>query len=159
MRSRSQGWPLPMYSLSSSGWYWVSTPDRFDAGIDAVGKRKINDAVFAAIRHRRLCQVLGQHAETAALLRRPSSMATTSCFGNMQILLLEIFCGSPWILKLYSGFFLRPCCRFSGTLCPLPFFPPWFWRVWPPLRRPRRVLPSRKRAPCGAAAFCGSAGR
>ena len=41
--------------------------DRIDAGVDAVGKRKINNAVFAAKRYSRLCNILGQNIQAAAL--------------------------------------------------------------------------------------------
>ncbi len=45
-------------------------PHRLNPGIDAVGKRKVDDPVFAAVGHRRLCQILGQNAQTAALPAR-----------------------------------------------------------------------------------------
>ena len=41
--------------------------DRVDAGVDAVGKREINNAVFAAERYSRLCNILGQNIQAAAL--------------------------------------------------------------------------------------------
>ena len=40
------------------------------SGIDAVGKREINDAVLAAKRHRRLCGLFGQRVKPAALPAR-----------------------------------------------------------------------------------------
>ena len=41
--------------------------DGINAGINAVGKRKIDDAVFAAVGHGRLCDFFRQNAEAAAL--------------------------------------------------------------------------------------------
>lgn len=38
-----------------------------NAGIDAVGKREVNDAVFAAEREGRLCDTLCERIEPAAL--------------------------------------------------------------------------------------------
>ena len=38
-----------------------------DAGVDAVGQREIDDAVFAAEGHRGLGGVLGEHIQTASL--------------------------------------------------------------------------------------------
>ena len=41
--------------------------DGLDAGIDAVGQREVDDAVFAAVGNGRLCDVFGEDAEPAAL--------------------------------------------------------------------------------------------
>ena len=42
-------------------------PHRFDAGIDTVGQREVDDPVFAAIRHRRFGNMAGQGIQPAAL--------------------------------------------------------------------------------------------
>ena len=41
--------------------------NRIDAGIYAIGKRKIDDSVFSAERHRRFCDFVGEREQPAAL--------------------------------------------------------------------------------------------
>ena len=62
--------------------------DGIDLGVDAVGKREIDDAVFAAERHGGLRRVLRQDHQTAALAS-----------GQQH-------CDTPFLLKVHSGFLL-----------------------------------------------------
>ena len=62
--------------------------DGIDLGVDAVGKREINDAVFAAERHGGLRRVLRQDHQTAALAS-----------GQQH-------CHTTFLLEVHSGFLL-----------------------------------------------------
>ena len=83
-RSRSQGRPMPMWSLSERGRYCVSTPTRVTPGVHAVAQREVDDPVAAAEDHRRLGALFAEHAQAVALapgqdqrhdsLHRPSSI-------------------------------------------------------------------------------------
>ena len=65
--------------------------DAADAGVDAIGKRKIDNAKFAAKRHGRLGAPIGQRTEPAAaptgenhregVLRQQADVATGCLFG------------------------------------------------------------------------------
>ena len=56
------------YVIIQYQWLVLSQhSDCFNSRIDTVGEREIDDTVFSAIRHRRLCQIFGQHPQAAAL--------------------------------------------------------------------------------------------
>ena len=70
LRSRSQGRPTPMWSISERGAYWVRTADVGQAGVHRVGQREVDDPVLATERDARLRAHLRQDREPLALAAR-----------------------------------------------------------------------------------------
>ena len=83
-----------------------------DTRIRAVGKREVNDAVFAAERHRRLRAPAGEHAQTAALATRQDH--GYAFFSYTHELLLTLLAGAAHICDAY------PPCHLTYLLFRLP---------------------------------------